>query len=158
MVLSGDNEGEKANLEEIFGQESIFNFQQSPIDKLNYIQQLQEKGGKVLMLGDGLNDSGALQQAEVGLAITENTNNFTPACSAILEANYFMQLEKYLRFSKYAVKIVWASFGISFLYNFVGLFFAVQGQLSPIIAAILMPISSLTVISFTMLMTHIRRL
>ncbi|PIY33189.1 MAG: hypothetical protein COZ08_05685, partial [Bacteroidetes bacterium CG_4_10_14_3_um_filter_42_6] len=60
----------------------------------------------------------------------------------------FERLPSFFGFSKLAIRIVILSFIISFLYNLVGLFFAVQGLLSPIIAAILMPISSVTVVTF----------
>ena len=126
-------------------------FEQSPQNKLDYIRTLQQQGQRVVMVGDGLNDAGALQQADVGMAISENTNNFSPACDVIVEAKRFGQLVDFVAYSKSTVKVVKAAFVLSFLYNFVGIAFAVQGFLSPIVAAILMPLSSVTVVVFGVL-------
>ena len=101
------------------------------------------------MVGDGLNDAGALAQSDVGIAISENVNVFSPACDAILDAKKFNQLFSYINISKSAIKIIKWSFMLSFMYNIIGLYFAVTGQLSPVIAAILMPLSSISIVIFT---------
>ena len=102
-----------------------------------------------MMIGDGINDAGALKQSDAGLTISENVNNFSPSSDGILEAGFFSKFPKMIDFSKYSKKIIIASFVISFMYNFVGLSFAVQGLLSPVIAAILMPVSSISIVLFT---------
>lgn len=147
-LISGDNESERKNLIPLFKDNAKLNFNQSPTDKLKYIQTLQENGEDVLMIGDGLNDAGALNESEVGVVIADNIYNFTPACDAILKADKFAKLHRFIQFTRTSMTIVWLSFLISFLYNFVGISFAVQGNLSPIIAAILMPLSSVTVVAF----------
>jgi Cu+-exporting ATPase len=124
-------------------------FNQTPYHKLEFIKKLQDKGKKVLMVGDGLNDAGALKQSFVGISIAEDSNVFSPACDGILESKYFSLLPKFIKFSKTSMRIIMISFGISFIYNIIGLAFAIQGTLSPLIAAILMPISSITVVVFT---------
>ena len=103
------------------------------------------------MLGDGLNDAGALKQSNVGIAVTENTSQFTPASDAILDSSHVGSLYHFLGYARAGKKIVLASFIISILYNFIGLGFAVQALLSPMIAAILMPVSSITIVSFVTL-------
>ena len=107
------------------------------------------------MIGDGLNDAGALKQSNVGIAVTEDTGSFSPASDAILDADKFNLLPKFINFSRISVYIIFISFAISFLYNVIGLGFAVQGFLSPIVAAILMPISSISVVLFATLSTNI---
>ncbi|MHB1049834.1 MAG: heavy metal translocating P-type ATPase [Bacteroidota bacterium] len=154
-VLSGDNESERIRLQTIFPKNSELTFNQMPNDKLEYVKRLQEQGKKTLMVGDGLNDAGALLQSDIGIAVTEDIAHFTPSSDAILASASFTQLPEFLRFSRLSVKIVIASFVFAFLYNTVGLFFAVQGQLSPIIAAILMPASSITIVIITTLTTQI---
>ncbi|MDC6387499.1 heavy metal translocating P-type ATPase metal-binding domain-containing protein [Maribacter sp. PR1] len=154
-ILSGDNEGEKANLEKLLPKLTPLYFNQKPEDKLAFITSLQDQGKKVLMVGDGLNDAGALAQAEVGIAISENINVFSPACDGIMDASKFKQLYQYIVASKKAMKIIKLSFLLSLLYNVVGLYFAVTGQLEPVIAAILMPLSSISVVVFTTVMTNL---
>jgi Cu+-exporting ATPase len=148
-VLSGDNAGEKQFLQTMLGSKATILFHQKPDDKLEVIKQLQKHGKKVIMLGDGLNDAGALKQANVGIAVSENCNNFTPASDAIIEADKLPVLYKFIRLCKINKRVVIASFIISIMYNLVGIYFSVQGNLSPMIAAILMPLSSLSILLIT---------
>jgi len=154
-LLSGDNKGEEKKLRELFGEDSEIRFKQSPHLKLEYIKSLQASGKKVLMIGDGLNDAGALAQSNFGIAISEDTANFSPACDAILYADEINKIPAFLNFSKKSINIIKISFGISFLYNIIGLGFAVMGMLSPLIAAILMPLSSVSVVLFATLSTNL---
>ncbi len=154
-ILSGDNEGERACLESLLPKMTPLYFNQKPETKLEFIKSLQDQNKKVLMVGDGLNDAGALAQSDVGIAISENVNVFSPACDAILDASKFPQLNTYIQASKKAMGIIKLSFILSLLYNIVGLYFAVTGQLEPVIAAILMPLSSISIVTFTTVMTNL---
>ena len=154
-IISGDNAGEKENLTKLLPTNTKLIFNQKPEDKLEYIDYHQKEGANVLMIGDGLNDAGALAQSNVGIAISENVNVFSPACDAILDASKFENLNEYLSASKKAIQIIKWSFVLSFIYNIVGLYFAVTGQLAPVVAAILMPLSSITIVAFTTLMTNL---
>src|SRR5690606_38759243 len=154
-ILSGDNDSELAKLKTIFPERTNFHFNQSPEDKLLFIEKLQSQEKEVLMLGDGLNDSGALKQSDTGIVISEDINNFSPSCDAILDSKNFAFLPEFLRFSKLSIKLIWTAFLISFLYNIVGLAFAISGNLEPVVAAILMPISSISVVIFATLSTRL---
>ncbi|MBC3787969.1 heavy metal translocating P-type ATPase [Spirosoma utsteinense] len=144
-LLSGDTSAAHTDLSPWFTEDAM-RFGCSPEDKLRFISQLQANGHRVLMIGDGLNDAGALKQADVGLAITDDTLRFTPASDAILEAHSLPALPAYLRYSRFAMRLIRFSFGVSLLYNFIGLSFAATGHLSPVVAAILMPLSSATMV------------
>lgn len=148
FLLSGDNDREKENLLPLFKKSDALLFNQSPQDKLEFIRQLQSKGKRVLMIGDGLNDAGALQSSDIGIVVTENTNNFTPACDAILRADKFQKLPFYVDMAKGGTRLVHYAYFLAFCYNVVGLSYAVSGTLSPVVAAILMPASSVTIVLF----------
>ncbi len=148
-LLSGDNNHEAENLRTVFGKINGLHFNQKPEDKLSFIKNIQSKGASVMMVGDGLNDAGALMQSDVGIAIAENGNNFTPASDVILSAESFNKLPNLLALCSDGKKIIIASFIISLLYNVVGIYYSVTAQLSPIIAAVLMPASTFTIILFT---------
>ncbi|MBC8757273.1 heavy metal translocating P-type ATPase metal-binding domain-containing protein [Kordia sp. YSTF-M3] len=154
-ILSGDNEGERENLKKLLPSKTKLIFNQKPNDKLEYIKYHQAEGANIVMIGDGLNDAGALAQSDVGIALSENVNVFSPACDAILDASKFNQLDRYLNASKSAIKIIKWSFVLSFIYNTIGLYFAITGQLAPVIAAILMPLSSISIVLFTTVCTTI---
>ncbi|MCB2204536.1 heavy metal translocating P-type ATPase metal-binding domain-containing protein [bacterium] len=154
-ILSGDSDREQSRLRSVFGEDVPMHFEQTPEDKLRFVQQLRAGGSNVMMVGDGLNDAGALKAADVGISISEDINTFSPACDGILSAGEFGVFNRLLEFSRTSVNIVKASFVISFGYNIVGLSFAVAGMLSPLVSAILMPVSSVTVVAFTTIATRL---
>lgn len=147
-LVSGDNPSEEKTLRTVFPLGSVLRFNYSPQDKLDFIKLLQSDKSKVLMVGDGLNDAGALKQSDIGISVSNNLNNFSPACDAILEGSNFQKLPLFIAFAKKSSVIIGISLVISLLYNAVGLSFAVQGLLSPVFAAVLMPLSSVTVVAF----------
>ena len=155
VVLSGDNDGERKILEKMLPLSTELVFNQKPEQKLEYIQKLQSQGKNVMMIGDGLNDSGALAQSNVGISISENVNVFSPACDGILDASQFNKIAFFMEFSRNAMKIIYMSFGLSLLYNLVGLSYAVTGNLLPIVAAIIMPLSTITIVSFVTIMSNL---
>lgn len=151
-LLSGDNDKDRERFEGLLPGPDHIHFRQSPEDKLKFIANLQHQGKTVLMMGDGLNDSGALKQANVGVSITEDIAAFTPASDGILGAGAFSKFADLLRFSKTAMQVIRWSFVLSLIYNGIGMGFAVTGALSPLVAAILMPASSISVVAFTTVM------
>ena len=154
-LLSGDNDGERDRLTKRVPEGTALFFNQSPEGKLSYVKKLQSEGKKVMMVGDGLNDAGALAQSDIGIAVSENTNVFSPACDGILDAGKFQYLYEYIKASGKALKIIKVSFILSLLYNVIGLYYAVSGQLQPVVAAILMPLSSISIVAFTTFTTSV---
>ncbi|MEX2588687.1 MAG: heavy metal translocating P-type ATPase metal-binding domain-containing protein [Chitinophagales bacterium] len=147
-LLSGDHDTDSTLLRKWFGEEVPLYFRQSPHDKFRYIERLKEKGNKVIMVGDGLNDAGALMKSDVGIAVADSINNFSPACDVIMDGTELNKLDKFLNYSKKSIALVKVAFIISLLYNTIGIGFAVAGMLSPLLAAILMPLSSISIVAF----------
>jgi Cu+-exporting ATPase len=147
-LLSGDNDAEMEELLKFFPGREHLNFFQTPADKLAYIRKLKQQGKRVLMIGDGLNDAGALRESDCGISIADDVYHFSPACDAILESDKFRYLSVFLRFSRLSVSIVYLSLLFSLAYNLAGITIAILDRLTPVVAAILMPLSSVTVVSF----------
>ena len=155
-LLSGDTEREKANLVNLFGSDENLLFRQTPENKLDFVAKIQGEGAHVLMVGDGLNDAGALRASEVGIAITDDVSAFSPASDGILTGKNLHLLGSFIKMSKATTSVIVASFVISIIYNVVGVSFAVAGKLSPLVSAILMPASSISVVVFTTFTTSLR--
>lgn len=154
-LLSGDSSSEKNRFKKILPKHTTYVFKQTPFDKIKYIKGLQANHEQVVMIGDGLNDAGALKQSNVGIAVSEHKQVFTPASDAIIYAKKIHHLPEYLwaiQKSKSLVKICVIG---SLSYNLVGIGIAVIGKLSPIIAAILMPLSSISVVVFASASTYL---
>lgn len=154
-ILSGDNDHEKQNLQRLFGKNIEMKFRQSPQEKLDEVSSLQKEGKKVMMLGDGLNDAGALMKSDVGIAVTDSSSLFSPASDGILDGSQVKKLSNMINFARNGKKIVAASFVLSILYNVIGIGFATQGLLSPMIAAILMPANSISIVLLVTLSTSV---
>jgi Cu+-exporting ATPase len=148
VLLSGDHAREAGRFRALLGEGARVEFNQSPFDKLEVIQELQAAGRKVMMVGDGLNDAGALQRADVGVAVVEHAGIFSPASDVILEALRLPRLAEVVAFSRRAARMVRVGFVVSALYNVVGVSIAAAGLLSPLVCAVLMPLSSATVVLF----------
>jgi Cu+-exporting ATPase len=155
-LLSGDTEKDKQLFTELFPENSTLLFEQTPQNKLNFIQQLKAKGNRVLMIGDGLNDAGALGIADVGIAVSEDVFRFTPSSDAIIEASKLGELNRLISISKFAKTILTTCLIFSLAYNVVGLSIAISGNLTPLVAAILMPISSITIVLITTFMMRFK--
>ena len=146
-LLSGDHDTERPVMQDLLGTDACLKFRQSPEDKLRYIKELQKENKKVAMMGDGLNDAGALKQSEVGIVLTEDVNNFTPASDVIIHARVLADFDRFLRFIHNSQWVLYLAYGVAFCYNVIGLAFALQGKLSPVLAAIIMPLSSVTIVA-----------
>ncbi len=147
-LISGDNARESGRFIGLFGDAAKLHFNLSPKDKLGFIRDLQARGRSVIMVGDGLNDAGALRQGDVGIAVVEGVGKFSPASDVILDSRQVPRLGDIAGFCRLATGVVRVSFGISALYNIAGVGIAAAGVLSPLICAVLMPLSSATVVLF----------
>lgn len=144
-VLSGDNDGEKLVLNDLYGNFDQLHFNLLPKDKALKINQIQTSE-RVMMIGDGLNDASAIETCDVGVAITENLNGFYPSSDAVLLADGINKLPKFIDLARYSKRVLNWSLIFSLGYNLIGITFAVMGLLTPIVAAILMPLSSISIV------------
>ncbi len=157
-VVSGDNSKDLAQIEHLFPEGTLFRFNQKPLDKKAYIDELQQNGQRVLMIGDGLNDAGALNSAFVGLALSENLVRFTPASDSILKAENLKFLAQYIAYIQAGKRFLKYTFAFSLVYNLTGIGFAVTGSLTPFVAAVIMPLSSVTVVGLATFLTLTKRI
>ena len=147
VLLSGDQVGEASAWASLFGRRLRFGM--SPEDKLAEVHERQARGQRVLMVGDGLNDAGALHAADVGMAVSDDTACLVPSCDAVVRGDHVVDLPAILAYARRARGVIVLCFAISIVYNVLGLSLALAGRLTPLATAILMPISSLTVVGLS---------
>ena len=146
-LLSGDPNLNKTKYQQWIKPENIFS-NQNPNDKKNRVEELKNNATTV-MIGDGINDSLALQSADVGLAVVEQNGAFFPKCDGIILGTSLQNVPEMIEGIKKTNIIRNICFGFSFLYNSLGVYLAFNLQLTPLTASILMPVSTITVIGLT---------
>lgn len=144
-VMSGDNDGEKSILNRLYKNFDQLYFNLSPKEKAVNVSQTQINEN-VMMIGDGLNDASAIATCDVGVAITENLNGFYPSSDAVLLSEGLNKLPAFINLARYSKRVLNWSLIFSLGYNLLGITFAVKGILTPVVAAILMPLSSVSIV------------
>ena len=144
-LLSGDRKPVvEAVARELGGMEVIAGV--LPQDKDQVIQRLQKNGAIVAMVGDGVNDAPALIRADVGIALGSGTDVSVESADIVLMHNELYKVLQATQLSRRTLRTIRQNIGLSFVYNIVMVPLAMMAKVSPLVAAITMPISSLIVI------------
>ena len=154
-LISGDRSEAEQTLDPLKAHLDEVHMEARPDDKADLVAGWQAAHGPVMMVGDGLNDAAALRKSDVGVVVSDDTAMFCPASDMIVEAQHLHQLPRVLTFARHAVRLTLICIGFSLAYNVVGVSIAVAGKLSPLLAAILMPLSSFTIMSLALIGTRV---
>ncbi|HBG91930.1 MAG TPA: heavy metal translocating P-type ATPase [Nitrospiraceae bacterium] len=155
VMLTGDNEktaraiGSKVGIERIVA--NVL-----PGEKSKVIKELQAEGKVVAMVGDGINDSPALAQADIGIAIGSGSDVAKETGGIILVRDDLRDVIKSIKLSRKTMRKIKQNLFWAFIYNTVGIPIAAFGLLNPIIAAAAMALSSLSVVSNSALLKRVK--
>ncbi|WOX55639.1 heavy metal translocating P-type ATPase [Methanoculleus palmolei] len=152
-MITGDNEKTARAIARVAGIENVF-AEVLPQDKAEYVKQLQEKGHKVVMVGDGINDAPALAQADIGIAMGSGTDVAMEAGSVVLMRSDPLDVPQAIRLGRATIRKIRQNMAWALVYNVIGipiaaglLYPAFGILLSPIIAGGAMALSSVSVVT-----------
>ncbi len=144
-LLSGDSKQvAQAIAEQLGGMEVIAEV--LPDEKDSVIQQLQQKGERVAMVGDGINDAPALIRADVGISLGSGTDASMESSDIVLMSDELEKVQQAVALSRRTLRTIRQNIAISLVYNSIMVPLAMMAYVTPLVAAIAMPISSLLVI------------
>lgn len=153
IMLTGDNRRTAQAIQAEIGFDKVI-AEVFPQDKDSVIRQLQSEGHKVAMVGDGINDAPALARADLGIAVSSGTDIAIESADVILMKNDLLDVVSSIRLSKSVIRNIKENLFWAFFYNVIGIpvaaglfYFALGWKLNPMIAALAMSLSSVTVVS-----------
>ncbi len=156
-LLSGDTKQVVNKVAKSIGISTYFS-SLSPVDKCKYIDSMREKGKKVLMVGDGLNDAPSLSSASVSMSPSSAIDIAQNTADIVFQGEKLAPVYQSWRVALKANKLIKQNFTIAVLYNIIAIPLAVMGYVTPLIAAIAMSSSSLVVIGNSFRLNRIRGL
>ncbi len=146
-VVTGDTDRDAAILQTMFAAESL-TFRAKPAEKVAAVEDLR-RDGVVLMIGDGLNDVSAMAVADVSIAVTDETSTLAPASDVVMPAKRLADVPRLLEYTTDLTHIIRLSLWFTMAYNVLGIGLALAGRLTPVITAVMMPVSSLIVVGIS---------
>jgi Cu+-exporting ATPase len=149
IMLSGDNERVAKKIAEEVGIEE-FEASLLPQDKAKYIEDIRSAGQRVVMVGDGINDTLALSCSEVAITLGSGTDVAVNVSDIVLMNDSFEGLKTVFEVSKNTFRIVKQNLAFSVLYNVITIPLAMSGHVIPLVAALSMSLSSLIVVGNSM--------
>jgi Cu+-exporting ATPase len=152
-MITGDNEKTARAIARLAGIENVF-AEVLPQDKAEYVKRLQEKGLRVVMVGDGINDAPALAQADIGIAMGSGTDVAMEAGSVVLMRSDPLDVPQAIRLGRATIRKIRQNMAWALVYNVIGipiaaglLYPSFGILLSPIIAGGAMALSSVSVVT-----------
>jgi len=144
-ILSGDNFGSVRKIASEVGIETFYS-DESPLEKLEKITDMQKTGKKVLVVGDGINDSACLAKADVGISLGAGADLAIDKSDILLLKNQISGIRNTILLARNTKRVIRENIAISLIYNSVMLPLAASGAMLPVICAGFMTLSSLTVV------------
>lgn len=155
-MLSGDNQKTASTLARYLEIDD-YEAEILPAEKVNHIATLRSLGFVVAMVGDGINDAPALAAADTGIAVHSGTDIAIAASDITITGSNILSIYDAYDLSKKALRKIRQNLFFAFFYNLVAIPFAAAGEISPIVAAAAMSLSSLCVITNALLLRRWKR-
>ncbi len=146
IMITGDQKENALKVDEILHFNEVY-FEVLPEDKINIIKDQQAKSHKVMYIGDGINDTLALAQADISIAINGDVEAVKQISDIVLISNNLNNLNDLFYIAKRVKNNVYQNYLWAFSYNVVAIPLAMMGKLNPLVAGIMMMFSSILVIS-----------